>query len=321
MQKTARIKRVYLDYFPGAGDPDISLNIHMDNGQSIMLNIDEKNVDVSCLNADILKYDSDPQTDGSRFYWPGGASVTMDDVMETLCGNAARITGVETYEGKSNEIDVTLFSGHTINLSLPAEYAAGGQPQTDGERVYWESGLSLSLDEITAMFLADGGKPASGQDDKPDSDAKRMRKRARVVMSLAACAAVVVIVAIALQGFQEPVVNLDGDDVPLAEMPFAVTFPEIEDVTMTAGTGNISLPLSNPLFSSICYIYEITLSDTGETLYISELVEPGMILEDVELIRPLGKGEHSVVLNIRAYDFGGNELIDEANVGFLITVT
>ena len=58
---------------------------------------------------------------------------------------------------------VTLKSGHTIMLELknrirePAfaaliESGEFGSPQTDGERLYWQSGLSITLDEIFEML-------------------------------------------------------------------------------------------------------------------------------------------------------------------------
>jgi len=62
--------------------------------------------------------------------------------------------------------DVTLSSGHTILLELgsrihePAfaaliQSGAFDKPQTDGERLYWQDGTSITLAEIFEMLRED----------------------------------------------------------------------------------------------------------------------------------------------------------------------
>lgn len=62
---------------------------------------------------------------------------------------------------------ITLESGHTILLELgnrthepafAALIASGDfcKPRTDGERIYWAGGMSLTLKEILEMLLAQG---------------------------------------------------------------------------------------------------------------------------------------------------------------------
>lgn len=66
-----------------------------------------------------------------------------------------------------NTFSITLESGHTIFLELgdriqePAFAAliANGdfcRPRTDGEKIYWPGGMSLTLNEILAMLLSQG---------------------------------------------------------------------------------------------------------------------------------------------------------------------
>ena len=71
------------------------------------------------------------------------------------------IAGVEAFDDDC--FGVTLESGHTILLELggrihePAfaaliENGTFGKPQTDGERLYWTDGPSITLEEIFAML-------------------------------------------------------------------------------------------------------------------------------------------------------------------------
>jgi len=62
-----------------------------------------------------------------------------------------------------NEITIELDNGVYINLTLEpkrgdpkfAEIWALSLPKTDGDRVYWSNGASLTMDEIIAMIQAE----------------------------------------------------------------------------------------------------------------------------------------------------------------------
>jgi hypothetical protein len=90
-------------------------------------------------------------------------SVWIDD-------SGCNMEGIPTYLG------VNLMNGHNAMLSLSltskaadpliAEIIAGKcdtKPQTDGERIYWENGACLTIDEIMTMLrAADSGQMETG---------------------------------------------------------------------------------------------------------------------------------------------------------------
>jgi hypothetical protein len=71
------------------------------------------------------------------------------------------------------QIDIELDNGSYITLTLKpkendplfAEIRELALPRTDGQRVYWANGASLTLEEIMAM-LRDGHVPAEKADEK-----------------------------------------------------------------------------------------------------------------------------------------------------------
>lgn len=78
-----------------------------------------------------------------------------------------KIVSVGALDGDS--FSITLESGHTILLELSGRvhelaFAALIQngmfckPLTDGERIYWPGGPSITVDEIIAMLLSNGSE-------------------------------------------------------------------------------------------------------------------------------------------------------------------
>ncbi len=76
-----------------------------------------------------------------------------------------KIISVQGYEGDPNQIMVELDSGATLMLMLTpklhdplfAEIQTLHLPRTDGGRVYWSNGASLSLDELLNMLTDETG--------------------------------------------------------------------------------------------------------------------------------------------------------------------
>jgi hypothetical protein len=108
--------------------------------------------------AELMKNEEfvNPNTDGTRFYWSGGPSLSFDELLAALevdDGLANRtIARVKAYEGDPEEIDIDLDNGNNIaillhckqNKPLFAEIATERFiPKTDGKRVYWYNGASV----------------------------------------------------------------------------------------------------------------------------------------------------------------------------------
>ena len=80
-----------------------------------------------------------------------------------------------------------------------------------------------------------------------------------------------------------------------------VKIPGIENVTIPAGTADVHFFLLNPAENDCSLTFALVLKDTGETLFQSGLLAPGMYLEDVTLDRELNPGGYKAVLKIRCY--------------------
>jgi hypothetical protein len=95
-------------------------------------------------------------------------------------------------------------------------------------------------------------------------------------------------------------------------------FPEIDDLTIAADTTEVNITLPNPDCNDCLLTFEIILADTGETLYLSERIEPGGEIGTVTFAKPLGEGEYNAKLHIRAFGSDDQTEIEDAIVEFTI---
>ena len=129
-----------------------------------------------------------------------------------------------------------------------------------------------------------------------------------------------------------------GDDmqVPLWQLPYppadesAETYkgaektflvPAIEDAAVPAGATGIVMNLYNPAGNIYCFAFSIILPETGEYLYSSGLVGPGMCVENPTLSRALDRGGYNAVLRIAVYDGEDRGIVNSVDIGFSISVT
>lgn len=76
-----------------------------------------------------------------------------------------KIVRVEALDEQSQHISVELENGSLIVLELApklgdplfAQIKELSHPRTDGDRVYWANGASLTLDEILTMLTSEPG--------------------------------------------------------------------------------------------------------------------------------------------------------------------
>jgi hypothetical protein len=119
-----------------------------------------------------------PETDGTRIFWRGGPSLSFDELMTALEGDDGltnrTIVRVKAYEGDPEEIDIKLDNGSLITILLHCKrneplFADIAEerfiPKTDGKRVYWYNGASLTLEEIAAMLrTGNNGENQNGEE-------------------------------------------------------------------------------------------------------------------------------------------------------------
>jgi len=109
-----------------------------------------------------------PKTDGEKLYWTtDGPSLYFDEIMKVAVGDALlkrTIILVEAHDGDSEIIDIELDNRTVIMFSLKPKldeplFAEVVQKrlisQTDGNKVYWQNGENLTLEEITEMLRTD----------------------------------------------------------------------------------------------------------------------------------------------------------------------
>lgn len=93
-----------------------------------------------------------------------------------------------------------------------------------------------------------------------------------------------------------------------------IRIPGYPSITVDAGKDNVTMNLFNPEGNPCYFTFEIVLSDTGETIYKSDMVEPGKAITNVKLQHPLEAGEHNAVIKISTASLTDGKAMNGANV-------
>ena len=169
------------------------------------------------------------------------------------------------------------------------------------------------------------------------ADKNRRRKRwetAGIIFGICAMVSVVVIVIFPITNLPDnEYIFLNDEQTPIAAVPFPqidenaklytgdekeIIIPYIDNATISADTSEAIMVLFNPETNIYGFTFEISLKDTGETLYKSDLVEPGMCIENPKLSRTLTKGKYDAVLQIQFYELDNLILKNSAEVYFIL---
>ena len=116
-----------------------------------------------------------------------------------------------------------------------------------------------------------------------------------------------------------PFIGQDADAVPyIAGVPYKAGvltegpgygYMQFDGIEADAGSGEASATLLNPETNACSLSFEIILQDTGDVIYKSGLVEPGMCIDKFILSETLETGEYKAAMLIRAYAaYGGDDL-------------
>jgi len=116
---------------------------------------------------------------------------------------------------------------------------------------------------------------------------------------------------------------IDESGVQLSEFEFPesreVIAPELADFTIAAEAADAEILLYNPEGNVCLMTFEITLEDTGETIYLSEPIKPGAAIESVTLTKGLAKGGHKAVIKIAVHEPENLTVIDNIEISMYIT--
>ena len=98
-------------------------------------------------------------------------------------------------------------------------------------------------------------------------------------------------------------------------------FPSVENTKIRANATDVKMLLLNPESNACYFTFEIVLADTGESLYLSDLVGPGMRIEKITLSRGLAKSKYAAIIKICAYALEDFTPMNGADVNVTLTVT
>lgn len=99
-----------------------------------------------------------------------------------------------------------------------------------------------------------------------------------------------------------------------------IATPGYASLAVPAGGISLKQPLFNPAGNAYYFLFEIALSDTGETLYTSGLVEPGYCIEGAPLSVKPAPGEYGAVLKISFYHPGQSSASGGVEIEIRLTV-
>ena len=217
-----------------------------------------------------------------------------------------------------------------INRMLSSPAVSEPALQTD-EPYAWsyepnDSAAALEL----LQTAAPGGRKAGSAND-------RAWRLSRVYSGVAASVAVILTITVlltAIYGNRQPYTLIPDGSAPLtgnpppgvssndpnARTPGGISIPGVNNVEITAGTTEFKMPLSNPAENPCSLVFELSLKETGETLFKSSPLIPGMFIEDIALLSVLPRGEHIIDLKVRMYSLTNPETIGNVGFEFIIAV-
>lgn len=94
--------------------------------------------------------------------------------------------------------------------------------------------------------------------------------------------------------------------------PTSTMIPMIDNIEVYGGP-HVEQALINPEGNTCYFIYSITLDDTGEEIYRSDLIEPGKAIVGFDLTDTPAAGSYNVTINVEARDIDDYE--QEVNGG------
>ena len=100
----------------------------------------------------------------------------------------------------------------------------------------------------------------------------------------------------------------DGIDRDAVEYPWAppagsenaddISIPGYETITFPANEKSVEILLPNPSQNPCNFRFRMLLKDTGETLYQSGIIPPGMAVKRITLTRALAPGDYELEIQI-----------------------
>lgn len=85
-------------------------------------------------------------------------------------------------------------------------------------------------------------------------------------------------------------------------------------------TENISVSLKNPKENPCYFSFDITLENTGELIYRSDMVQPGDTIKKINLLKPLDAGKYTAIVHISTNEIATGKEMNDASFAVALTV-
>jgi hypothetical protein len=100
-----------------------------------------------------------------------------------------------------------------------------------------------------------------------------------------------------------------------------IAVPGYSTIRFPADTQKVNIVLPNPDENPCYFVFSIVLAETGEVLYRSGMVPPGMALTEITLSRPLESGTYSIDIRIETFSLTDKSPMNGANVQATLVVS
>lgn len=93
----------------------------------------------------------------------------------------------------------------------------------------------------------------------------------------------------------------DGEMKDMSEGQTGIKIPGYGEITVPAGETTWKITLANPEENTCYFKYTVTIDDSENPIYESDLIEPGKAVREFEVTEPLEAGDYEIHLNISTY--------------------
>jgi len=94
----------------------------------------------------------------------------------------------------------------------------------------------------------------------------------------------------------------------------SIEIPGYPTLNIEANKKNVSCILGNPAKNTCYFVFELVLKDTNETIFKSKMVAPGKAIKNMNLSKPMKKGEYNAVIKITTFHEDTLASLNGANV-------
>ena len=100
---------------------------------------------------------------------------------------------------------------------------------------------------------------------------------------------------------EEGAEDWDGEMKDMSEGQTGIKIPGYGEITVPTGETTWKITLANPEENTCYFKYTVTIDDSENPIYESDLIEPGKAVREFDVTEPLEAGDYEIHLNISTY--------------------